>query len=66
MCTACPWDATTNKVKITGISPHTTLLAEIESLRIINKALKLSLNYYIKNNLREELDAREVGGPGFL
>ena len=35
VCTACPWDATTDTVEIAGMPPHTTLLAEIDSLRII-------------------------------
>ena len=64
--TACPWDATTDTVCITRITPHTLLLAETESLRSIIEAFKISLNSDIRNTLREELDAREVGGPGFV
>ena len=56
--TACPWDATTDTVETTGITPHTTLLAEIESLRIIIEAFRIPLSSDIKNNLREELYAR--------
>ena len=38
--TACSWEDTTDTVETTGIPPHTTLLAEIESLRSIIGALK--------------------------
>ena len=57
--TACPWEATTDTVETSVIPPHTTLLAEIESLRSIIKVLKyIYLNSDIKNTLREELDAK--------
>ena len=66
MRTACPWDATTDTVVITGISPHTTLLAEIESLTSIIEYLKKSLNSDIKKTLWEEFYARGFLGPGFV
>ena len=57
--TACPWEDTTDTVETTVIPPHTTLLAEIESLRSIIKVLKyIYLNSDIKNTLRDELDAK--------
>ena len=38
--TAFPWEDTIDTVETTGVPPHTTLLAEIESLRSIIKVLK--------------------------
>ena len=64
--TECPWGNTTDTVEITGVSPHTMWLAEIDSLRSIIEALNIYLNSDIKNTRREELDAREVGVRGFL
>ena len=62
----CPWDARTDTLEITGIPPHKTLLAEIESLRSIIEDFKISLNSDINNTLREQFYAREVGGPSFV
>ena len=57
--TACPQEDTTDTVEITGMTPHTTLLAEIQSLRSIIENLKyIYLNGDIKNTLRDEIDAR--------
>ena len=41
-------------------------MSEIESLRSIIEASKISLKGDIKYNIREEFDAREVGGPIFV
>ena len=40
-------------------------MAEIEKLNSTIASLKDDIESLIKNTLREELDAREIGGPGF-
>ena len=51
---------------ITDISPHTTLLAKIESLECIIGDFKLSVTRDIKGLLKYKLDTREIGVPGFV
>ena len=51
--TAFPWDATEDTPSITGIPPHTTLLAEIENLRLFITDLKVMLKKDIKIILKK-------------
>ena len=43
-----------------------TLLAKIESLPIIADNLNISLRKQTRNSLKKELDARKIGGPGYV
>ena len=61
-----PWKATTDTIDITGIPPKTTLLARIESLKCIIQYFKISITRDMKGVLKDEIDAREIGGPGFV
>ena len=60
-----PWEESSNPIEITGIPPHTTLLAEIEGLRKMVSGIGASIASEMKGALRDELDAREVGGTAF-
>ena len=51
---------------ITGITPHTTLLAKTESLKCIIEDFKVSVIRDTKGVLKDELDARDIGGTGFV
>ena len=51
---------------ITVIPPHTTLLAKTESLKCIIEDYKVSVTRDMKGVLKDYLDAREIGGPGFV
>ena len=62
----CPWEATTDTMDITGIPPHTTLLAEIESFKCIIEDFKLSVTRDIKVFLKYGIDSRDICGPGFV
>ena len=64
--TAFPWNATAETPTITGIPPHTTLLAEMENLRAIIAGLQATLKNDLRDILKTELDTREVGGSGFV
>ena len=64
--TAFLWDATEDTPSITGIPPHTTLLAKIKNLRLVITDQKVTLKEDIKVILKDELDTREVGGAGFV
>ena len=66
MGTACPWEATTDTMDVTGIHPHTTLVSEIERLECIIEDFKVSITRYIKGGLKDELNARYIGGLVFL
>ena len=60
------WDATADTPSTTGIPPYTTLLAKIESLRLVITNLKATLKVDIKDILKNELDTRRAGGAGFV
>ena len=47
-----PWNATDQTPTITGIPPHTTLLAEMENLRSIIEDLKATLKNDITDILK--------------
>ena len=66
MRTVCPWEATTDTMGIAGIPPHTTLLAKIESLKCIIGYFKVSVTRYMKGLLKDDIYAREIGGPGIV
>ena len=51
---------------ITGIPPHTTLVYKIEILKLIIEALKVSVTRDMKGLLKDKLNAREIGVPGFV
>ena len=51
---------------ITGISPHTTLLAKTESLKCIIEHFKGYITRDIKGVLKDELYAIDIGGPVFV
>ena len=51
---------------ITGIPPHTTLLAKIESLKCIIGDFKLSVTRDIKGSFKYKLDDRDICVPGFV
>ena len=53
-------------MEITGIPPHTTLLAKIESLKCIMGYFKVYDTRSMKEVLKDKLGAREIGGPGFV
>ena len=56
----------TDTMYIPGITPHTTLLAKTASLKCIIEDFKLSVTRDMKGELKDEFDAREIGGPGFV
>ena len=68
--TAYPWTRTSDSPDITGIPPHTTMLAEIAELRSLvlelKDELKSEVSSTIKTTITSELNAREVGGAGFV
>ena len=64
--TVFPWEATNDTMYITGIPPHTTLIYEIESLQCIIQYFKVSITRDIKGLLKDNLDAREIGGLVFV
>ena len=51
---------------ITGIPLHTTLLAKMESLKCIIEGFKVSITRDMKGLLKDQLDAREIGGQGYV
>ena len=51
---------------ISGIPPHTTLLAKIESLKCIIECFKVSVNRGMNGLLKDEINARDIGGTGFV
>ena len=55
---AYPWNSTVDTPKITGVPPHVLLMAELEEIKIIFDALQNS----IKNDIKDALDERGVGG----
>ena len=55
---AFPWDSTVDTPKLTGVPPHVLLMAEIEELKIKFTALQVT----IKNDMKDALDERGVGG----
>ena len=59
-----PWDNSERSTEITGIPPHTSLLAQIERLKITVENLQNSIGTDLKNVLVSELDSREIGGAG--
>ena len=50
---------------ITVIPPHTTLVSKIERLKCIIEYFEASVTRDMKGLLKDELNARENGGPGF-
>ena len=64
--TLFPWEATNDTMDITGIPPHTTLIYEIESLQCIIQYFKVSITRDIKGLLKDNIDAREIVGMGFV
>ena len=66
VCTVCPWEATIDTMDITGIPPHTTLIAKIEILKCIIEDLKVSVTTDMKVVLKDNLNTREIGGMGFV
>ena len=50
---------------IPGLPPHTTIIAKTESLKFIIEYFKVSVTRYMKEVLKDKLDAREIDGPGF-
>jgi hypothetical protein len=60
-----PWEESSNPIEITGIPPHTTLLAKIEGLRNMVSGIGASVTSEMKGALRDELDARKVGDSAF-
>ena len=51
---------------ITGITPHTTILAKIESLKCIIEDIKVSVTRDMKGVSKDGIDAREIGGTVFF
>ena len=51
---------------ITSIPPHTTLVAKIERLKCIIEDFKVSVIRYTKTVLKEKLNTRYIGEPGFV
>ena len=51
---------------ITGIPPHTTLLAKTQSLKCIIEYFIVSITREIKGLLKYEFDARDIYGTGFV
>ena len=66
VCTVCPWEATTDTMEITGIPPHTTLVAQIEIIKCIIEYFKLSFTRDMKGLLKDTINARDIGGPVFV
>ena len=66
VCTVCPWEATIDTMDITGIPPHTTLIAKIEILKCIIEDFKVSVTRDMKVVLKDNLNTREIGGLGFV
>ena len=51
---------------ITGIPPHTTLLAKIERLKCIIEYFKVSVTGDMKGGLKDYLNVRNINGLGFV
>ena len=66
MHTVCPWGATTDTMDITGIPPHTTLVYKIVILKLIIGDFKVSVTLDMNRLLKDKLNAREIGGTGFV
>ena len=60
-----PWDATDETPEITGVPPDILLLVEMESMQQKIEDLKTDLQASFKSTLAQELDDRNVGGPGY-
>ena len=58
---AFPWNSTEDTPKLTGVPPHVLLMAEIEDLK--NKFQELQVT--IKDDMKDALDERGVGGSEF-
>ena len=50
-------------MEITGIPPHTTLVAQIEIIKCIIEYFKLSFTRDMKGLLKDTINARDIGGP---
>ena len=51
---------------IAGIHPHTTLIAKTQSIKFIIQNFKVSVPRNMKRVLKDELDARQIGGTDFV
>ena len=66
VCTLWPSEATTDTMDMTGIPPHTTLLANTENLKCIIEDFKWYVTRDTKGLLKDKIDDREKVGPGFV
>ena len=63
--TKYPWDQTSDTPEITGIPPDVMILAEFQEMKLELSNLRSGLESSFKQSLKDELDARDVGGSGY-
>ena len=51
---------------ITDIPQHNTLLSKIESIKCIIQYFIVTFTRHMKEVLKDELDARDIGRPSFV
>jgi len=61
-----PGDKIQSSVHLTGIPPHTSILAENEELKNMIRNLQTSITENVNAHISNEFDRREIGGEAFV